>query len=111
LLRCVDRWYREVVLFEDTWYDKIVVDHAWLVSYLNRLEGVLHNPDCVTFDADHPRGENFYGASVLQPQHGGSLLKICVRYRPADDERDFGIIVTAYPALKIKRRETIRWRK
>jgi hypothetical protein len=28
LLRCADRWHREVVLFEDTWYDKIVADHA-----------------------------------------------------------------------------------
>ena len=111
LLRCVDRGYREAVLFEDTWYDKIIIDHAPLAFYLDHLEGVLRNPDYVTYDVDHPGGENFYRATAFQRPYGHALFKVCVRFRPSDDGRDIGIIVTAYPALTIKRGETVRWRR
>jgi hypothetical protein len=111
LLRCVDRWYREIVLYEDTWYDKIMAQRPILAPHLGRIEGILRNPDVVTFDIDHPGGENFYRLAALPSPLDRSYFKICVRFRATQDETVVGVIVTAFPTFRIKRGETIRWRK
>lgn len=111
LRRCVDRWYREVVLFEDTWYDKIMVQRPVLAPHLSRIDGVLRNPDVVTFDIDHRGGENFYRLATLPAPFDDAFLKVCVRFRETDEDLEIGIIVTMFPTFRIKRREAIRWRR
>ena len=111
LLRCVDRWYREVVLFEDTWYDKVMVQRPALAPYLSRIEGVLRNPDVVTLDIDHPGGENFYRLAALPAPFHRAYLKVCVRFGATEDDFGAGVIVTTFPTFRIKQGETTRWRK
>ena len=109
LLRSIDRWYRTVVLHDDTWYDKIVFDHPALDGKLEAVEQALRHPDVVTFDVDVPGGENFYRRGLLSPPNDTAYLKVCVRFRKSEAEES-GVIVTAYPTYRIKRGERVRWR-
>ena len=96
VLRCADRWGREVVLYEDTWYDKILVDHPEMADGLDAIETVLTNPDRVNFDAMHNTGENFYRYGVLRYSHDSFYLKVVVRFEVRDG-RMRGIVISAYP--------------
>lgn len=80
VLRCADRWGREVVLYDDTWYDKIVADHAEVANRLDAIDEVLARPDRVNFDALVSSGENFYGLGYFEYPLERRYLKVVVRY-------------------------------
>ena len=75
VLRCADRWGREIILHEDTWYDKIVGDHADMVDRFDAIIAVLANPERVNFDATYSTGENFYGRDYSNHPFGVDYLK------------------------------------
>lgn len=92
-------------------YEKSMVQRPALAPYLSRIEGVLRNPDVVTFDIDHPGGENFYRLAALPAPFQGAFLKICVRFGATADDFGVGVIVTAFPTFRIKQGEPTRWQK
>ena len=111
VLRCADRWGREVVLYDDTWYDKIVVFHGYMANKLEAIASVLATPDRVNFDALNPNGENFYGRGYLDYPDDLDYLKVVVRYERIDSH-DVGTIVSAYAAPDYRKRgERFKWHR
>ena len=111
VLRCADRWGREVVLFEDTWYDKIVVFHANMAGKVDAVEAVLANPERVNFDAKYPGGENFYARGHLEYPDDTDYLKVVVRYETGGTI-EVGTIVSAYAASDYRKRgERYKWHR
>ena len=111
VLRCADRWGREIVLYEDTWYGKIVGDHADMVDRFDAVTAVLADPERVHFDAAFPNGENFYGRDYPDHPFGVDYLKIVVRYDLVGAE-EIGTIVSAYPAPHYRKHgERFKWQR
>ena len=110
-LRCVDRWGREVVLYEDTWYDKILSVHPEVSGQLDPVEQTVAYPDRVNFDAAHDNGENYYRFGVLPYPYDGMYLKIVVRFETRDGETT-GIVISAYPTRTYGRGgEQMKWHR
>jgi hypothetical protein len=111
VLRCADRWGREIVLYEDTWYDKIVVFHGYMANKLDAIIAVLASPDRVNLDALHPGGENFYGRGYLDYPEDHYYLKVVVRYERTGNHQ-VGTIVSAYAAPDYRKRgERFKWHR
>jgi hypothetical protein len=111
VLRCADRWGREVVLYEDTLYDTIVVFHGYMANKLDAIVDVLVSPERVNFDALHPNGENFYGRGYLAFPEDHYYLKVVVRYERIGSQ-DVGTIVSAYAAPDYRKRgERFKWHR
>lgn len=109
LLRCADRWGREVVLYEDTWYDKILVDHPIMDGQLDAVEQSLSNPDRVNYDAKYGSGENYYLYDVLQYPIEGFYLKVVVRFETHEGV-SMGTVISAYPTRGYGRAgERMKW--
>jgi hypothetical protein len=111
VLRCADQWGREVVLYEDTWYDKIVVDHIDMVDRFDAIIAVLAQPERVHFDATYANGENFYGRDYPDHPFSPDYLKVVVRYEFIGDI-EVGTIVSAYPAPHYRKNgERFKWQR
>ena len=95
ILRCEDRWGRSIVLHDDTWYEKILMDHGEVPNDPAILGQVLRDPDRVNFDAKHASGENFYRQGLLQHTRRHRYLKVVDRFEQAIGESE-GTIVSAY---------------
>lgn len=111
VLRCADRWGREVILYEDTWYDKILVDHPEVADELDVVELTLTNPDRVTFDTGHDTGENFCRFAVLRYPYDSLYLKVVVRF---DERDDFarGVVISVYPTRDYSQgSERMKWHR
>lgn len=109
LLRCADRWGREVVLYDDTWYDKILVDHPIMDGQLGAVEQSLSDPDRVNYDAQYGSGENYYLYGVLQYPTDVFYLKVVVRYETREGV-SMGIVISAYPTRNYGRvGERVNW--
>lgn len=112
MIHYVDLWGRDIVLYEDIWEDHIIIDHSIMDGYDEHIESVLIEPDVVTRDADHANGVNYYRARALPPPDDKQYLKVCVRFETDRDTGSrYGIIVTTYPTIGVKRSETITWRR
>jgi len=111
VLRCADRWGREVVLYDDTWYDKIVVYPGYMASKLDAITSVLAKPERVNFDALYENGENFYGSGYLEYPNDAHYLKVVVRYN-REESQNVGTIVSAYAAPDYRKRgERYKWHR
>ena len=112
LMRCDDRWSRSIVLTDDSWFNHILIDHDILDGYGHLIEETLVDPDVVTYDRHHSNGENYYRVVSFPPPENESYLKVCVRFEQnhTSGER-VGIVVTAYPAFRIKRSEKVKWQR
>ncbi len=110
MLRCVDLWGRDIVLYEDIWENHVIVDHSIMDGYETFIESVLGSPDVVTHDSKYPNGENYYQAGALPPPDDRQFLKVCVRFEsdPLTGKR-VGIVVTTFPTFIVKRSERIKW--
>ena len=95
VLRCADRWGREITVDDDVWYDKILVIHHEMDSQLDAVERALVDPDRVNHDARHSRGENYYRLGVLEHPNDIDYLKVVVRFDEDDLGRQFGTVVSA----------------
>lgn len=110
-MRYRDRWQREVVLPEETWHDKILLDHGELLGNEASIERTLVDPDEVRFDRDHPDREVFSRRAALPPPDNDALLKVVVAFRIAPPNRRRGRIVTAYATGTVKPGERVRWKR
>jgi hypothetical protein len=64
------------------------------------VRAAVEAPDVMNRDADHADRETHYRLGS-----DGLYVKVCVAY----DGRGAGIVITAYPTHRIKRREQPRW--
>lgn len=111
LLRCADMCGREVVLDDDTWYDKIVADHPPMDGQLDAVEAALVDPDRVNYDAQHATGENFYRLGVIPYPFDGYYLKVVVRYETREGV-SMGTVISAYPTRDYgQARERMKWHR
>ncbi len=103
-LRCQGRWGREIVLMDDVWYGKILVQRPQLATALDAVERTLSDPDQVNDDKTFANREVFYRRSLLPPPYGWKLLKVVVRFAGAE-----GRVITAFPAFNVNPDERYRW--
>ena len=109
LLRCHDRWGREVRLTEACWHDHILPQRKVLRGLESRVAVVLADPYRVMSDATSAVRECFYRHGVI-PGYDRLLLKVVVEFRPMTrPEGIIGSVVTAYPTDRFKRGERQLW--
>jgi hypothetical protein len=99
-----DRWGRDFVLCEDTWYNHILPRHHVLRGYEAAVAEVLTGPSRVMLDAIHPMREGFYRPRT-HPEYPELFLKVCVELSSAID----GFVVTAFLTPTIQVDEVQRW--
>ena len=109
ILRVRDRWRRLVVLPEENWTGKILLDHAELVGNEASVRLALVDPDQVTHDRDYADREVFYRRGALPPPDDRDFLKVCVAYRTLADGTILGRVVTAFATNRVKPGETTKW--
>ena len=99
------------MLSEDTWLDKIVLDHFELAGDEAGVERALADPDEVRFDRDHMDREVFYLRGALPPPDHQVYLKVVVDYRRSRTGDEAGRVVTAYATDAIKAGERLKWKR
>lgn len=108
ILRCTDRWGRDVVLTDDRWFGKIQRRHPEITE--EALELVLTDPDLVNWDKALEGVEVFYRTVFLPPPDGRSLVKATVRFVIDEVETVVvGAVTTAYVEYNINPLEPIKW--
>lgn len=101
-----DRWGRDFVLYQDTWYNHILGRHHGLRGHEAAVAEVLTRPSRVMYDAVHPLRECFYRPRT-HPDCPELFLKVCVERTSAFG----GFVVTAYLTPNIQVNEVQRWPK
>jgi hypothetical protein len=104
----IDPLGRTVVLYEDTWYDHICVEHPNLRDQIHLVQATIEHPEGIYFDAAYVERESYYRPMWLAKRR--TLLKVSVEFE-APDEYDqlVGTVVTAYPTASVKQGESHRW--
>src|SRR3712207_3152678 len=77
-LRCRDPLGREIVLMDDRWYGKVLVDRPELQSALDVVERTITDPDSICDDKFFDDREVFYRRDLLPSPHGWKLVKVVV---------------------------------
>ena len=109
VLRCTDRWGREIVLTDECWNGHILPDRAILRGLESRLEVVLTDPYRVRRDATNPSRECFYRHRTL-PGMPRLFLKVVVEFRPIGPNGVLdGSDITAFPTNHFKTGEQQIW--
>ena len=98
-----DRWQRDIMLYEDTWFDHIAYGHPELRGYDAAVAKVLEKPYRVMHDAVIADRECYY--AQIRQVFPGFLIKVCVEF-PADEP---GFVVTAFLIPGIRADEVQRW--
>lgn len=98
-----DRWQRDIVLYEDTWFDHILTGHVELHHHEAAVAKVLEKPYRVTYDVFEENRECFY--AQIRPVFPDVLVKVCVEFQ---SERE-GIVVSAFLTASIRADEMQRW--
>ena len=107
----VRRWGRDIVLYEDTWYDKVLASHIEMSDMIDAVVQTLTDPDRVAFDASFAGGENYYRRWVLPHPYDVDFLKVVVRFEDINGEMA-GVVVTAFSAPNSKKRgERFKWNR
>ena len=107
----MDLWGRDVVLYDDTWYDKIVAQHPPMDGQLDAVEEAIIRPDRVNFDAQHATGENYYRYGVLPYPFSTFYLKVVVRFQIREGT-SMGTVISAYPSRDYGRSgERVKWHR
>lgn len=68
ILRCQDRWGRDVVLTDDRWYGKILPKHREITE--DAIRQTITDPDQVNWDKALDGVEVFYRDVRLPRPHG-----------------------------------------
>lgn len=106
VLRCRDRWDREIVLTDRTWHRHVLSNHRELLDHLTGVERTIRRPQRVNHDKDHDDREVFYRRGVLPAPYDRDYLKVAVEF---DRETGQGRVVTAFASETIKAGEPKRW--
>lgn len=110
LLRCTDRWGREVILSDGQWSGHIQPGHAEMTNQLAAVRRAIEAPDRVNHDQRNPNGENFYVLGGLPPPLDRTWVKVCVRFTLLAPNGPWrGEIVTAYATSIVKQAEVQKW--
>lgn len=97
--RAVDQDGRAVTLTAAGW-THILGRRQDMAGHEADVRAAVEAPDLINWDADHIDRENHYRLGL-----DGLYMKVCVAY----DGHGAGIVITAYPTHRIKRREQSRW--
>jgi hypothetical protein len=98
-----DRWQRDIVLYEDTWFDHILPNHEELRHHEAAVAKVLERPYRVMDDVTDERRECFY--AQIRPDFPHVFVKVCVEFF-SDRE---GLVVSAFLTSSIRTDEGQRW--
>lgn len=98
-----DRWQRDIVLYEDTWFDHILPGHEDLRHQEAAVAKVLEKPYRVMHDVSEESRERFY--AQIRPTFPGAFIKVCVEFL-SDRE---GLVVSAFLTSSIRIDEVQRW--
>lgn len=110
LLSCTDRFGREIVLYEDTWYDHILDDHAEMAGQTDELERTIAHAERVTQDQSFADRQCYYRKGNLPWPYDRDHLKVVVELDPVGFAGPLrGVVVTAYSVESIPRREARVW--
>lgn len=108
VLRCQDRWGREIVLTTERWYGKILRKHREMTE--NAIRQAPIDPDQVNLDKSLAAVEVFSREVVLPAPHGRSLVKVCVRFARDEYEGvEVGKIISAYTTFNMNDLEECKW--
>src|SRR5829696_8859716 len=107
---CTDRLGREIVLYEDTWYDHILDDHAEMDGQFDELERSIANAERITDDQSFTDRQCYYRKGNLPWPYDRDYIKVVVELENPEVGRPLrGVVVTAYPVEAIPRREARIW--
>ena len=98
-----DRWQRDIVMYEDMWFDHILPGHKDLRGHVAVVAKVLEKPYRVTRGATEEDRECF--CAQILPVFPGVFVKVCVAF-VSDRE---GVVVSAFLAGNIRSGEEQRW--
>ncbi len=93
LFSCADRLGREIVLYEDTWYDHILASRAVLAGHEIAVLRTLEGADHIRIDRRDQNRRCYYRRGVLPPPHGYDVVKVVVEF---DADLRQGVVVTAF---------------
>ena len=110
LLSCADRFGREVVLYEDTWYDHILGDHAEMDGQIDELELAIAHAERITRDQSLVARQCYDRKGNLRWPYDRDCLKVVVELEDSGFDMPLrGVVVTAYPVEAVPRREARIW--
>jgi hypothetical protein len=99
--RCSDPRDREIVMWDDRWYNKIIHPRhgrPQLASSLADIRLTLTNPDLINADKTREGVEVYYrGGATLPAPYGRSILKVCVFFSEDEWGDVLGSVLTVYP--------------
>lgn len=98
-----DRWQRDIVLYEDTWFGHIVPGHEDLRHHEAAVAKVIEKPYRVMYDALKESRECFY--AQIRPDFPNVFIKVCVEFIL---ERE-GLVVSAFLTPSLRSDEVQRW--
>jgi hypothetical protein len=106
LFSCADGFGREIALYEDTWYDHILDEHAEMADQFDELEFAITHAERVTQDQSFADRQCYYRKGNLPWPYDRDYLKVVVEFDDSGFDRPpHGVVVTAYPVEAIPRRE------
>ena len=110
VLSCVVRFGREIVLYEDTWYDHVLDDHSEMADQIDALELAIAHAERDPQDQSFAGRQCYYRKGHLPWPYDRDYLKVVVELDDSGFDRPLrGVVVTAYPVEAIPRRETRIW--
>jgi hypothetical protein len=110
LFVCADRFGREVVLHEDTWYDHVLLERHILDGRLDAVEAAIVRAEHVTNDRNDPNRRCYYRSGELPPPDHDDYLKVVVEFGPrGSDGIVRGTVVTAFPTTQVTMGEKREW--
>lgn len=110
VLRCKDRWRRDVELTDSCWVDHVLRRRPYFLGCEGACVGdTLQHPTFVNHDVDFADRECFYRPSPLPPPHQGFLVKVVVAYRFINGADQEGTVVTVHLTANPKPGENRKW--
>jgi hypothetical protein len=104
----IDPLGRTVVLYADSWYGHVCVEHPNLHDQIHLAQTAIDHPEHIRLDASFAERESYYRPVWLAKRR--TLLKVSIEF-DAPDEYDqiVGTVVTAFPTTIVKQGESRRW--
>jgi hypothetical protein len=109
ILRCDDRWGREVTLTEYWWSVHILREHPAMRRQLPAIAGTLAALDLVNEEALHPEREVFYRRGIVAKALRRYLKVVATYHAGGAAATESGRVVTAYLTDRIKPGERPIW--
>jgi hypothetical protein len=110
LFVCADRFGREVVLYEDTWYDHVLSKRHILAGRLAAVEAAIMHAERITHDRKDPDRRCYYRSGELPPPDVDDFVKVVVAFGPrGHDGVVRGVVATAFTTTRVTFGEKREW--